>query len=49
MSDNIACGMNEMAVGVLQINTAVQQVNALARKNKDSEEGLAEEVGKFKI
>ena len=32
-----------------QINRAVQEVNDLARKNKDSIEGLAEEVGKFKV
>ena len=41
--------MNEMAAGVQQINRAVQEVNDLARKNKDSIEGLAEEVGKFKV
>ena len=32
-----------------QINRAVQEVNDLVRKNKDSIEGLAEEVGKFKV
>ena len=32
-----------------QINRAVQEVNDLARKNKDSIEGLAEEVGKFRV
>ena len=31
-----------------QINRAVQEVNDLARKNKDSIEGLAEEVGKVR-
>ena len=41
--------MNEMAAGVQQINRAVQEVNSLARKNKDSIEGMAEEVGKFKV
>lgn len=49
MSDNIADGMTEMAVGVQQINNAVHEVNDLARKNKDSGEGLAKEVGKFKV
>ena len=39
----------ELASGAVQINNAVQEVNDLARKNKDSIEGLAEEVGKFKI
>ena len=32
-----------------QINRAVQEVTDLARKNKDSIEGLAEEVGKFRV
>ena len=32
-----------------QINRAVHDVNDLARKNKDSIEGLAEEVGKFRV
>ena len=41
--------MNEMAAGVQQINRAVQEVKDLARKNKDSIEGMAEEVGKFKV
>ena len=41
--------MNEMSAGVQQINNAVHEVNDLARKNKDSINGLAEEVGKFKV
>ena len=41
--------MNEMSAGVQQINNAVQEVNDLARKNKDSIEGLASEVRKFKV
>ena len=32
-----------------QINRAVHEVNDLARKNKDSIEGLEEEVGKFRV
>ena len=40
--------MNEMSAGVQQINHAVQEVNDLARKTKDSIEGLAAEVRKFK-
>ncbi|MGP1458711.1 MAG: hypothetical protein ACTTKL_05310, partial [Treponema sp.] len=40
---------NEMEAGVGQINRAGQEVNDWARKNKDSIEGLAEEVGKFKV
>ena len=38
-----------MSAGVTQINNAVQEVNKLARKNKDSIEGLAGEVRKFKV
>ena len=38
-----------MSAGVQQINNAVQEVNDLARKNKDSIEGLASEVRKFKV
>ncbi len=41
--------MNEMSAGVQQINNAVQKVNALAQKNKDSIEGLTSEVRKFKV
>ncbi|MGP1458044.1 MAG: hypothetical protein ACTTKL_01870 [Treponema sp.] len=43
------CSLQEMCAGVQQINNAVQEVNDLARKNKDSIEGLAEEVGKFRV
>ena len=41
--------MNEMSAGVSQINNAVNEVNELALKNKQSIEGLAGEVGKFKV
>ena len=41
--------LHEMSAGVQQINNAVQEVNDLARKNKDSIEGLASEVRKFKV
>ena len=41
--------MNEMSAGVSQINNAVNEVNELAMKNKKSIEGLAGEVGKFKV
>ena len=49
MSDTIACSMNEMAAGAVQINNAVQEVNAISQKNKRSIENLTEEVGKFKV
>ncbi|MGP1458449.1 MAG: hypothetical protein ACTTKL_03985 [Treponema sp.] len=41
--------LQEIAAGVGQINREVQEVNDLARKNKGSIEGLAKEVGKFKV
>ncbi|MGP1459299.1 MAG: hypothetical protein ACTTKL_08305 [Treponema sp.] len=43
------CNLQEMTAGVEQINRTVQEVNNSARKNKDSIEGLAEEMGKFKV
>lgn len=45
----ITDGMNDMAAGALQINDAVQEVNALTQKNKQSIEDLAKEVSKFKV
>ena len=45
----ITDSMNEMASGAVQINNAVQEVNEITQKNKRSIEGLAEEVGKFKV
>ena len=41
--------MNEMASGAVQINNAVQEVNAITQKNKQSIENLATEVSKFKV
>jgi len=49
MSDTIACSMNEMASGAIQINNAVQEVNDITQKNKRSIQNLSEEVGKFKL
>ncbi len=45
----ITDSMNEMASGAVQINNAVQEVNAMTQKNRESIEKLASEVGKFKI
>ena len=44
----ITDSMNEMAAGAVQINNAVQEVNAITQKNKTRIENLAAEVGKFK-
>ena len=41
--------MNEMAAGAIQINNAVQEVNEMTQKNRQSIESLANEVGKFKV
>ena len=40
--------MNEMASGAVQINNAVQEVNEITQKNKQSIKNLAEEVSRFK-
>ena len=45
----ITDSMNEMASGAVQINNAVQEVNEITQKNKQSIENLALEVSKFKI
>ena len=45
----ITDGMNEMAEGAVQINNAVQEVNEITQKNKESIQGLANEVSKFKV
>lgn len=45
----ITDSMNEMASGAVQINNAVQEVNAMTQKNRNSIERLAVEVGKFKV
>ena len=45
----ITSSMNEMAAGAVQINNAVQEVNAITQKNKQSIANLATEVDKFKL
>ena len=45
----ITDSMNEMASGAVQIRNAVQEVNAISQKNKESIENLSKEVGKFKV
>ena len=49
LTRTITDSMNEMASGAIQINNAVQEVNAMTQKNRQSIEKLAAEVGKFKI
>ena len=45
----ISDSMSEMAVGALQINHAVQEVNTITQKNTMSIENLAKEVKKFTV
>ena len=45
----ITDSMNEMATGAAQINNAIQEVNEITQKNKQSIENLAGEVSKFKV
>jgi methyl-accepting chemotaxis protein len=49
VTQEIAGGMNEMAAGSDQINAAVNQVNDISRKNKETIEKLMEEVSRFKV
>jgi methyl-accepting chemotaxis protein len=49
VTQEIAGGMNEMAAGAEQINIAVNQVNEISRKNKETIELLIEEVSRFKV
>jgi methyl-accepting chemotaxis protein len=48
-TQEISEGMNEMAVGADQINVAVDRVNAISGKNKESIDVLVKEVAKFKV
>ncbi len=41
--------MNEMASGTIRINSAIQEVNNLTLKNKESIKNLSNEVGQFKV
>jgi methyl-accepting chemotaxis protein len=49
VTQEISGGINEMASGANQINSAVNQVNELCGKNRESIEMLIGEVGKFKV
>jgi methyl-accepting chemotaxis protein len=49
VTQEIAGGMNEMAAGAEQINVAVNQVNEISRKNRDTIGLLLEEVSRFKV
>ncbi|MDR1059318.1 MAG: methyl-accepting chemotaxis protein [Treponema sp.] len=49
VTQEITNGMNEMATGADQINVAVDQVNTISDKNKQSINILVGEVAKFKV
>jgi methyl-accepting chemotaxis protein len=49
ISQEISQGMNEMATGADQINTAVNRVSEISGENKDNIEALIGEVAKFKV
>ena len=49
VTQEITGGMNEMASGAEQINTAVNRVNEISGKNKESIDLLVREVSRFKV
>jgi methyl-accepting chemotaxis protein len=49
VTQEITVGMNEMASGANQITIAVNQVNEISRKNKETIEELMKEVSRFKV
>ena len=49
LTRTITAGMNEMAAGAVQINNAVQEVNKMTQKNKQSIKNLVGELSKFKV
>ena len=48
-TQEITGGMNEMALGAEQINTAINAVNELCGRNRESIEMLVTEVSRFKV
>jgi methyl-accepting chemotaxis protein len=48
-TNEIANGINEMAIGTEQINVAVSQVNELSVENRNNIDILVEEVSRFKV
>jgi methyl-accepting chemotaxis protein len=49
VTQEITGGMNEMAAGADQINIAVNRVNEISEKNKQSIDTLVKEVSRFKV
>jgi len=48
-TQEITSGMNEMASGAEQINTAVHHVNDISSKNREGINTLIHEVSRFKV
>jgi len=49
LTQEITGGMNEMASGADQVNIAVNHVNEISAKNRESIESLMREVARFKV
>jgi len=49
VTQEITSGMNEMAIGAEQVNTAVDHVNGISSKNRDTIAVLLREVSRFKV
>jgi methyl-accepting chemotaxis protein len=49
VTQEITCGMNEMASGADQINVAVHHVNDITNKNREGINTLMREVSRFKV
>jgi len=49
LTRTITDSMTEMVSGTVQINKAIQEVNAITQKNRQSIESLTREVAKFKV
>jgi len=48
-TQEITGGMNEMASGADQINTAVHHVNEISSRNREGIDTLVREVSRFKV
>jgi methyl-accepting chemotaxis protein len=48
-TEEITAGINDTAIGVDQINSAVVKVDGMSGENKESVEILVKEVSKFKV
>ena len=49
ITNTIDAAMNQMNANAGEISTAMQEVNSISLRNKDTIELLAQEVSKFKV